>query len=162
MPSYGHLSTKKSWTRLLQDLQATMRKWGIKDWLPPTFQDSLDKRRVQVRYAVQGKWVELNSHRFRTPEQNLAAICEALDSVRKAQQRGLGELLAVAAQVYALPAGDPAALLTVIGATPAMTSEERLTAFREAQKRTHPDHGGDSLQFRKVMAAGEALGLREQ
>ena len=138
-----------------------MRKWGIKDWLPPTFQDSFDKRRVQFRYAVQGRWVELNSHRFRTPEQNLAAICEALDAVRKAQQRGLGELLAVAAQVYALPEGDPAALLSVIGATPVMGTEERIAAFREKLKQTHPDHGGNSTEFRKVLAAGEALGLRQ-
>jgi hypothetical protein len=161
MAALGHLTTRKSWTRLLQDLQETMRKWGKKDWLPPTFQQSLDTRHVKVQYAVQGKWVVLDSHKFRTPEQNLAAICEALDAVRKAEQRGLGELLAVASQVYALPEGDPSTLLAAIGAAPGATKEQQLTAFREALKRTHPDHGGNSFEFRKVMAAGEALGLRE-
>lgn len=161
MPTYGNLHTKKTWRRLLQDLQDIMRKWGKQDYMPPLFQDSLDTRRVKFRYAVNGRWVDLECRRFRTPEQNLAAICEALDAVRKAEQRGLGELLAVASAVYALPKGDDSTLHATIGARPGMSKEELLTAFRAAQMRTHPDKGGDSNEFRKVMAAGEALGLRD-
>ena len=161
MPNLGGLNTKKNWRTLLGDLQTVMRKWGKQDFLPPMFQQSLDTRCVKFRYAVNGQWVDLESRRFRTPEQNLSAIVQALDAVRLADQRGLGELLAVASAVYALPKGDDSSLLAVIGATPSMSKDEKLTAFRAAQMRTHPDKGGDSNEFRRVMAAGEALGLRE-
>jgi hypothetical protein len=89
---------------------------------------------------------------------NLIAVVQALDAVRKAEQRGLVGLLAEVVKYHALPpAGwDPRREL---GVSAAATTAELRAAYLNRAKLTHPDSGGTDESFRRVQKAAQELGI---
>jgi len=58
------------------------------------------------------------------------------------------------------PPEDPTAgALAVLGVPPGAPPDVVRRAYRARLKETHPDHGGTADAVRKVIAAGQALGL---
>jgi len=58
------------------------------------------------------------------------------------------------------PPEDPTAgALAVLGVPPGAPPDVMRRAYRARLKETHPDHGGTAEAVRKVIAAGQALGL---
>ena len=84
----------------------------------------------------------------------------AVHSVRLADQRGLGALLAETTRPLALPAGgdDPHSLLGVAPSAPTSAIRQ---AYLEAAKRHHPDTGGDPVMFKRSHEAARALGVTQ-
>lgn len=106
-------------------------------------------------------------------ESNLRAIALGMEALRKVDRYGVskrGEQYTGYRQLA--PSNDPAdSLTTAAGAVEAIHTivgdlydvsdiegAFRAEAIREALKRTHPDRGGDSGQFRRTMRAKELLG----
>ena len=97
------------------------------------------------------------------PERNLCAIREVVRSLRLADQRGIGLVMAQAAKsLLALPEpvepGDPDYVLGVRKETP---SAVKKAAYRELVKMYHPDTPvtGNRERYDRIRAAAEALGL---
>ena len=160
MSNLGQLHTQKSWSTLLASLNEVMLKWGKRDYILPVFAKAAEDKCVTFRYVVNGKWIELRSGHFERPIDNLAAIVLALDGVRKADQRGLGQLLAAASAVYALPSGKRTPH-EVIGVSSQAAQQDVKAAWYSALKRTHPDTGGNAEEFKAVMDAGRKLGFSD-
>lgn len=157
MSRLGHLSTNKTWTQSLRDLKTELTKWGVVDYILPTFEESNRAGAVTVSYAINGKWLPLTSGHFPSQAVNLRALVMAIEGSRKADQRGIGGLMAAALQHKALTGADPRSIL---GIPPGTTDAGVMRHYYlERIKATHPDHGGDEKEFIKVMEAGKALGL---
>lgn len=103
----GNLNTTKTWVDLLAEVADELRKWGIRDYIPPTLQGSRRDGCVTLQLAREGVWFTISCSAFgrypNGPERNLCAIREALRSVRLAEQRGIGQVFHQAAQILALP-----------------------------------------------------------
>lgn len=159
----GSLHTTKRWQETLADIAECFTKWGVDDYVLPRKVDSERQGYVEVAFSKRGGWAKPRCGRFATPEQNLRAIWQALDAVRKADQRGIGELMAEASKLLSIPSPDDPRVvlarhsgLAVNDDTP---SGGMVHAYREALKRTHPDHGGNRQDFDAVRRAGSQLGV---
>lgn len=155
----GHLNTNKTWTKSLRDLQVELSRWGIEDYVLPTFRECRASGEVSLQMARHGVWIYPRCRRFPTPEQNLRAIVLAVEGVRKAEQRGIGELFAEVAKLLALPSGesDP---YTVLGVSKGESDQSKLrTAYNARLFKVHPDHGGSSEAFHELQEAAKALGI---
>ena len=122
---------------------------------------SLDSRHGHLSYPCDT---------FTTWQDNLRAIALALEALRKVDRYGVtrrGEQYRgfLAIEAAAMPAGFPTAgaaydwLCELVGAstaTPAMRPKAALV-LRLAQRRSHPDTGGDTATFQRVSAAEFAL-----
>lgn len=155
--SLGHLQTNRLWSESLSELKEEFRKWGVQDYTLPTYNAS--RQAVQVSFAINGLWSYPTCSRFPTREQNLRAIVMAVHAVRLASQRGIGELIAEASKHLALPSGRSGELdpYMVLGVSRDTTPGSLKAAYRKRVQETHPDHGGDPEEFKKVLAAGQAL-----
>jgi hypothetical protein len=91
-------------------------------------------------------------------EVNLRAIALAMEALRRVDRYGVSKRGEQYTGWRALPMGDDGAF----GLYTADAAEEWLAdthgTLVEAIKATHPDHGGDAEQFRKVMRAKELIG----
>jgi hypothetical protein len=160
--TYGNLHTTVSWRETVADLKECFRKWGVEDYILPTKQESERIGCVEVSFAKRGVWAVPRCARFSTPEQNIRAVYLALDAVRLADQRGIGELMAEASRVLALP--DPSQAEAVIARFSAAISADEVRAkprmyYAQALHETHPDHGGRREDFDAVRRAGEQMGV---
>lgn len=158
--AYGQLNSSVPWTESLRDLKEIMEKWGVKDYVMPTYDESKRNGVVVFKWAINGEWEEVPSGRWpMEPSKNLRALVLAFDAARKADARGLGHLLRAATRRFALPSGQKTAyeLLGVPGGTTDKTVLR--TAFLAAIKRTHPDSGGNEREYEAVISAGRALGM---
>ena len=160
MAALGQLNSNVSWSESLRDLKEIMDKWGKRDYILPTYDESKRNGVVLLKFAVNGVWDEIPSGRWPLePAKNLRALVLALDGARKADQRGLGMLFRHTARMMALTAGDGTPY-KVLGVPEATTDKTVLqAAFRAAIKRTHPDTGGKESDYEAVIAAGRALGM---
>ena len=162
----GNLHTNKSWVDSLADLRDEFRKWGVEDYLLPIRKESEKAGSVTVSFAVRGTWVKPECRRWQRAdghdwlECNLRAIVMAVHSVRVADQRGLGALLAETTRPLALPAGDDDPH-SVLGVAPTASASEVRQAYLEAAKRHHPDRGGDPAMFKRINEAARALGVAQ-
>tara|TARA_Y100000310_G_scaffold165451_1_gene165179 strand:- start:90 stop:566 length:477 start_codon:yes stop_codon:yes gene_type:complete len=155
----GNLHTNRTWQETLLDLRDCFRKWGIEEYMLPTMKEARSKGAVSIYFAVNGQWSYPRCQEFATPEQNIRAIFMALDAVRKADQRGIGAIMAEAVKHLALP--DPDDDAVILGCPPGTTNPLTLHAgYRQKSKDTHPDNGGDPEAFRRVQEAATRLGVR--
>lgn len=161
MAKLAGLHTNIKWSDSLMALKDELAKWGVKDYLLPTWDKSYKAHSVSLDIAVNGQWMPISCGRFPTPEQNIRAILQIIESTRKASQRGIGLTLFQAAAITQkmLPSGekDPCEVLGVpLGTTDRQTLR---SAYTTRVKETHPDLGGDPQAFIAVQAAGEKLGI---
>jgi len=164
MGSYGALHTEKTWTECLHILKQEMERWGKEDYVLPTLAESKANGRVRFSFATNGKWIEpidcsIGPTRWAPfdPATSLRAITIAIEGARKADQRGIGALLAAATKHLALPADSP---YRVLGVPEGTTDKEALRkAYTGRVKEVHPDMGGDAQEFARVQKAAEQLGV---
>ena len=164
MSNTGSLRTTATWTESLRDLANEFRKWGKKDYVLPTLADARRLGKVRVTFAVNGQWRLLECSIGSSwsapysPEVSIRAILIAIEGARKADQRGIGALLAAATQHLAFPSGqdDP---YKVLGVAPNATKEAIRHAYTILAQQHHPDHGGNEQEFKRVQKAAEKLGV---
>lgn len=159
MPTLGELHTNVKWAESLKEVRNELERWGIKDFVLPTWDVAHKQHKVSLQIAVNGVWMPIECGRFPSPEQNIRAILQVVEATRKAYQRGIVLTLLQAVKILALPSGerDPCEILGVpLGTT---DRGELLRAYRQKVLVTHPDAGGDPKEFMAVHAAGEKLGL---
>ncbi len=164
MSKPGALRTTATWAESLQDLKEEFRKWDKADYVLPTINESKALGKVRVTFAVNGVWTPLEcSLRAQpyspfSPETSIRAILIAIEGARKADQRGIGALLAAATQHLALPPKQ--APEQVLGLALGERDSLKLRqAYVARAKATHPDTGGDEAEFKKVQQAAEELGV---
>jgi hypothetical protein len=155
------LQSDRTWGEAQRDLQDVMRKWD-KEFMPPILKQTQQDQYLTVRYVVHNQWVSVSSRSWvgqrNWEARNLIAVVQALDAVRKAEQRGLVGLLAEVVKYHALPSGDwdPRREL---GVSAAATAAELRAAYLNRAKLTHPDSGGTDESFRRVQKAAQELGV---
>ena len=158
--AYGNLSTTKTWDQISREVQQELDKWGITDYFLPYKGDSVRQRSVTLRVTIRNEEKTLTCERFQDgnwPERNYAAIALAIRSARLADQRGIAQVFAQAAQLVALP--DPNDPTYIIGAKPTATREELNRAYHRKLIQAHPDQGGTREALERVIEAGRKLGI---
>ena len=165
MSKAGSLRTTATWAESLKDLKEEFRKWNKQDYVLPTLAESRATGKVRVAFAVTGVWTPLECSLRATPysafspETSIRAILIALEGARKADQRGIGALLAAATQHLALPSKQ--APEQVLGLALGEKDSGKLrSAYLTLAKLHHPDTGGDAEQFKRVQRAAEELGVK--
>ena len=166
--SAGHLTTTKSWGELRKEVERELALWGVESWECP-FKDDVVRRggEVTVRIVKDGQVIPLTCAAFNAyrdgPERNLCAIREVVRSLRLADQRGIGLVMAQAAQSLlmlqgGLPLDDPH---YVLGVRPETPLEIKAASYRALVKLYHPDvpGTGDRQKFEAIRAAAEKLGI---
>ncbi len=125
----------------------------------PTVRTSVDVGSVTIEFVHRGEWRSATCSRWGSDaHRNYHALVLAFESVRKADQRGIAGVFAEVASAFALaPAPSEAHQLLGLGAS--ATEDEIRSAYRKRLISTHPDHGGDPVEFQKVRVAGEMLGV---
>ena len=156
----GNLNTSKTWQQIQREVKEELRKWGIQDYHLPYKGDSERLGSVTLIIKRDGQEHRLTCDRFRTgnwPERNYTAILGAIRSVRLAEQRGMGNLFAAAAQLISLP--DPNDPHYILGVTSDATQEEIQRAYWRKVREVHPDQGGRREELERVIEAGRQLGV---
>lgn len=162
----GGIHTTTSWNDLIKQVKKEFDLWGIQADLPYKG-DSERAQKVTIYYTKNGKTSPLEcsefSDAYNGPECNLCALREVIRALRLMDQRGIGHIMAEAAQnLLALGEGiqstDPHYLLNVRPEAPKTVKEH---AYHWALKEYHPDtpDTGDREKFDRVREAGEILKL---
>ena len=164
---YGGLHTNKSWGASLQDLKLELDKWGIKDYILPTYDESKRKELVVLKVAINGKWTDVScgrwsSYQHNGLQRNLRALVMAVESARLADQRGIGGLLHELTEHLSLPSPAGDSHYAVLGVAPDASKLDMVTAYREKLLVLHPDKGGDVVQYERLVKAGQALGIVDE
>ena len=144
----GQIQTNRGYPDIARDLTRVFRKWGIREYQVPSWSAVTAAGLVTVEYIHHGRPVVLTPTKVgksgNWQSRQLLAIERMLDSVRKAEQRGLVEGMAEASAAIAmLPAPvqkKPA--YAVIGVMPDAEPEVVKAAYRARLMKLHPDHGG--------------------
>jgi hypothetical protein len=163
----GLLTTNKTWSQLRREVEAELRRWGITEYRIPYKDDAERRGQVTIEVVMEGHILPLTCGRFAeyrdAPERNLCALREVIRSLRLADQRGIGLVMAQAARdLLALPepvtADDPHVVLAI---RPEMPERVKRATYRELVKLYHPDNPdtGDREKWEKVRQAGWELGL---
>ena len=156
---YGDLHTTKNWRQIQAELKDELRKWDIDQYLLPYKDDSVRRGSVTVTVIIEGDERRLTCDRFSDgnwPERDYAAILLAVRSARLADQRGIGSLVAQAAQLKSLP--DPDDPYHILGVQPSAGIEEIRAAYKRHLLAAHPDQGGSRESLERVMEAGRRVG----
>ena len=156
---HGDLHTTKNWRQIQAELTDELRKWEIDQYLLPYKDDSVRRGLVTVTVFIEGDERRLTCDRFSDgnwPERNYAAILLAVRSARLADQRGIGSLVAQAAQLKSLP--DPDDPYHILGVRPSAGIEEIRAAYKQRMLAAHPDQGGSREGLERVMEAGRRAG----
>ena len=168
----GHMRTTKSYRETVDDLEDEFHKWGVTDYFIPTYRQVEAKSRerrqqaggyvygttyVAISFTKNAQTIPLRCEQFARLEDNIRSIWRIVEALRLADQRGILVEMAAAAQKLALP--DPDDPYQVLKVEKTASLEVIRSAYRDAVKDAHPDHGGTSLEFQRVQRAGEALGI---
>lgn len=157
--SLGGMNNSRSWENGLRDLRDELKRWGMTDYVLPNKTASRNSGKVSVEvFGRDGQWHDLACSHFGDPEKNLTAIVLAVESWRKADQRGIAGLFMEVSKLVALPSGDmqPYILLGVVAGA---SHKDLMAAYKKKLTASHPDHGGSTELFEKVREAGRQLGL---
>ena len=159
--TYGGMGRVVSWEQSKTDLREELRKWGVEKYALTTKKEAEEIGAVTVIFFKNGVSASPSCSRWggewQGPERNLRAIVGAVQSARLADQRGIGTLWAEIAKTLALPPGDDP--YRVLGLTKEATPAEVRKAYLQKAQETHPDHGGNETDFRRIKEAAEKLGV---
>lgn len=159
--------TKKSWSETKAELRQCMAQWQVISWdiecETTRYSDWLsdeDKRRVVVWYVhpETGEEKRMETDRLERPMDNLRAIYLTLDDIRRAEKRGLGELMRQ--HFAALPAPKVRDPYELLGIRPDADRETIDAVYRSKAKRLHPDTGGYNEAMAELTAAYELVKSR--
>jgi hypothetical protein len=174
LDSYS-ITTDKTWSRILDDLDETFRKWGITSWnvqcdLPPTRtvrqNQTMQERRVMITWKRRDKQHSLTMDKQTRAVDNLLVLQLAIEALRLNEKRGIAATLAEAyrQEFPALPAPEygrdnpaPTAAYRTLFVQPDAPIEVCEAAFKALAKSAHPDTGGTSARFAAIVMAIEAI-----
>ncbi len=155
----GSLNTTLVWGAIEKRCRDNFRLWKIDDYMLPSYRNSVDIGSVTVEFMHRGDWRKATCTKWgKDARRNFHALILAFEAVRKADQRGIAGVFADVASAFALPPGLSPEHMT-LGVSSSATAEDIRSAYRSRLHETHPDHGGDPEDFKKVREAGRALGV---
>ena len=94
---------------------------------------------------------------------NIAAIAQHIDALRRIERYGVGTLEQAFAGYQALPAHEmPEAWWSVLGVAPEVTLDTVETAYRTLARAAHPDAGGSHERMARLNAARDQARAEKQ
>ncbi|HEU4322098.1 MAG TPA: hypothetical protein VFS21_03025 [Roseiflexaceae bacterium] len=173
------VTTEKTWSRILDDIEETLRKWGgVLTWkAEPGLQvnrvtrqrQTAEERRVEFSWTRRGKSFSISMDKQDRAIDNLLVIWLILEALRLNEARGYAAQIAevYAAEFPALPAPGqtsvaqeattPYKVLYVRRDAPLAVCE---AAYRALAKAAHPDAGGSDEEMARLTAAIEEIRKR--
>lgn len=160
------LTTKKTWTETIKDLEETFDKWGVGDywnlepWKAPksraAFQMPND-RLVTLTFTLEGRDITLSTNDQHRAVDNLRALYLAVERMRMIEVAGVQDLVRAA---YAqLPAPKPDDPYSVLGVSKAWDLDAIESHWKGLMKTVHADTSGtpDTTQAQRYNAAIAAI-----
>jgi len=128
------------------------------DGLPRSGQPQPQDTGIAVYFTLDGKEQCIPCDRWDRVEDNLQAIRLTIGALRGLDRWGAKSILDAAFRGFVALPGDQEHWTSVLGLDPetAATPEMIESAFRTMVKETHPDKGGQSTEFQRLMAARQA------
>lgn len=167
------MKTDIPWDRTRADLENSLWSWRAKDISISTQYERYADRhaRIEMRKDVQwtpetravtvsfvhpqGRRITVTENRHARPADNLRVLFLCLDSMRKNEMRGFGEVLTTAYAQLSAPAEDNP--YTILGVEPGASAEEVRAAYRRRSRAAHPDLGGSDEEMARVNRAYETV-----
>jgi hypothetical protein len=159
MPNYGVLNTRKTPQETRREIEECFAKWGIEEFRIPRDKGGGEWGAAKVIFHVNEQQQVMECSRFYYYRDNLRALYLILDSLRKAQERGILKELARAA-VAMLPPGEGVSRRApheVLGIQPDAPLEVAEAAWKALARTRHPDVGGSEEAMQELNAAIEAI-----
>lgn len=161
------LTTKKTWSETIKDLEDTFEKWGVGDywkvdpWKAPksraAFQMPND-RLVTLTFTLKMREITLSTNEQHRAVDNLRALYLAVERMRMIEVAGVSDLVQAAyAQLPAPKADDP---YEVLGVPKSWDLDAIEIYWKKLMKTVHPDTAGDAgsdLQAQRYNAAMAAI-----
>lgn len=122
------------------------------DGLPRSGQSEPADPGAAVYFKLKGKPRCLACDRWTRVADNIAAIAQHIDALRRIERYGVGTMEQAFAGYAALPA-SPHDWWIVLEVTPDATTAQIDDAFRRLAKKAHPDAGGSHEQMARLNAA---------
>jgi len=121
---------------------------------------------VAIYFEYKGKPMVFACDQFRKTRENIRAIALTIKSIRAIERYGSSDMMERAFRGFtAIPeaTGEPWRSVLGFSATQSLTGEEVDSAFRRLALTEHPDKGGTTERFQRIMNARNdarrALGL---
>lgn len=131
------------------------------DGLPYSNQRVPDDPGVAVYFKWEKKDIVFACDKWDRVEDNLWAIVKHIEALRGQERWGVGSLDQAFAGYAALPDPNAVPWWSVLGVAETATNEQIRAAYLQKAKVTHPDAGGDAMQFDQVQKAYNlAMGKR--
>lgn len=159
-PSRFKVNFAKARNELMKELQLLDAKLPVlstniplkRDGLPYASQKEPDDRGVAVYFIYEGKQFCFACDRWEKTGDNIQAIRHTIASLRGIERWGTGEMVQQAFTGFtALP--NPENPYDILGIHKNATTEEINSAYRAKVKILHPDNGGSSEDFNRVVNA---------
>jgi hypothetical protein len=133
------------------------------DGLPRSGQAEPDDRGVAVWFWLKKKPLCLACDKWDRVADNVAAIAQHIDALRRIDRYGVGSIEQAFAGYVALPA-SATEWWVILGVPPHATLDEVNRRFKELARTNHPDVGGNVDEFQRISearrAASQVLGGR--
>jgi len=133
------------------------------DGLPRSGQAEPDDRGVAVWFWLKKKPLCLACDKWDRVADNVAAIAQHIDALRRIDRYGVGSIEQAFAGYVALPA-KATDWWVILGVSANATLDEVNSRFKELARINHPDAGGNLAEFQRIsearQAASAALGRR--
>lgn len=122
------------------------------DGLPRSGQPEPSDPGAAVYFRLKGKPRCLACDKWTRVADNIAAIAQHIDALRRIDRYGVGTMEQAFAGYAALPP-SPSDWWIVLQVTPEATSAQIDDSFRRLAKSAHPDHGGSHHEMARLNAA---------
>ena len=138
----------------------TYRKDGID--VPHAGQTHIDDPGVAVYFLKDGREQSIPCDKWKTPSDNMWAICKTIEALRGIERWGAKEMVDAAFRGFtALPAPEDVKSRTpreILGIAPDMMDIEYITfKYKQKAKELHPDTGGSNAAFKELGEAYDTL-----
>lgn len=161
MSSYS-LYTNKTWHQTLQDLRATLEKWGVSEFevsgsKKTNYYQTEAERVVSIRFVhPSGRTIVVRKGDLGRAIDNFRALYLGLEDMRMMEKRGISDVVREALAQLPAPVQptDPYQLLGVQEGAPRDVID---AAYRAQAKRLHPDAGGTDTAMRALNEAYEIV-----
>lgn len=163
------LHTRKTWAQTRTELEATMDKWGVRDWRVHCKLDGRSatkeyqttaERTVELSYVKNGREIRLRMDTQPRAVDNFRVLYLAVEAMRMNEARGIAEVMASAySQALATAGSAPQSTgpYAVLGVRPDASWEVIEAAYRAKVRANHPDTGGSTAALQTINAAMDAI-----
>lgn len=151
--------TEVALDRTKRELAALLRNWkGAELVSIGDYRDQADADAAIVVFDFNGQRVRVNYAAACCHRCNMRAIFITLEDLRKAFNKGLGDLMAnTVSQMLALPGAQYIDPYELLGVRPDADMEDVEALYKIKAKRAHPDKGGSVEQMAQLNAAIERI-----